>query len=318
LYRDWRHGIHAQYVRQVISVEVDDVNHVTTVNSRGSCSMVDGPSIWAFVGPIVGIHFLLMVGTNIVLYSIRNMDDRYQEGKYVGLASLFVCEVLVIGLPVVISVNENPAAMFIVLSGIIALSDIGMLCFVFLPKIKFQRKGFEEGVKFGETILKKDHKKATQRESVMRSCSFLASSAPMASKASWGGLSHSTGDGLSAASLAASSFEAMPSIVDEEVEESEDESSNEQVELEHAVRTKWNARASSRPSFTAKPAIQTGDDGCGMTELREKYEEVVLKNYGLELEMKEISATEEGLRKRVEELETLVDKCASFLQAQSE
>jgi 7 transmembrane sweet-taste receptor of 3 GCPR len=280
--------------------------------------MVDGPSIWAFVGPIVGIHFLLMVGTNIVLYSIRNMDDRYQEGKYVGLASLFVCEVLVIGLPVVISVNENPAAMFIVLSGIIALSDIGMLCFVFLPKIKFQRKGFEEGVKFGETILKKDHKKATQRESVMRSSSFLASSAPMASKASWGGLSHSTGYGLSAASLAASSFEAMPSIVDEEVEESEDESSNEQVELEQAVRTKWNARALSRPSLTAKPAIQTGDDECGMTELREKYEDVKLKNYGLELEMREISATEAGLRKRVEELETLVDKCASFLQTQSE
>jgi 7 transmembrane sweet-taste receptor of 3 GCPR len=283
--------------------------------------MVDGPSIWAFVGPIIGIHFLLMVGTNIILYKIRNMDDRYQEGKYVGLASLFVCEVIVIGLPVVISVNENPVAMFIVLSGIIALNDIGMLCFVFLPKIKFQRKGFEEGVKFGETILKKDHKKASQRESVMRSNSFMATSTRL-DKNSWAGLDHSTvaGNGVGRSLLGTSSFDAMPSIVDDEVGESEDESSKEQVKLEQAVRTQWNSRSSSRRSLASKPAIESGVDdetaesNSGIPELREKYEEVKIKNYGLEMEMQEICATEEGLRKRVEELESLVDKLASFLE----
>ena len=79
-----------EYAREIVNTEVDEVNHVTTVNTRGSCGIVDGPSIWAFVGPIIGIHALLMIGTNVILYNIRTMSDRYQEQKYVALASVFV------------------------------------------------------------------------------------------------------------------------------------------------------------------------------------------------------------------------------------
>jgi hypothetical protein len=118
-----------------------------------------------------------------------------------------------------------------------------------------------------------------------------------------------------------SSFEAMPSIVDDEVGESEGESSKELGKLEQAVQTKWNSKSSSRHSLTSKPEIEGGDDETaeskyGMAELREKYEEVKIKNYGMQIEMREICATEEGLRKRVEELESLVDKLASFLEKQ--
>ena len=50
------------------------------------------------------------------------MTDRYQEQKYVMLASLFVLEVLVIGIPVVVAVRDSPAARYIVMAAIVVLN----------------------------------------------------------------------------------------------------------------------------------------------------------------------------------------------------
>jgi hypothetical protein len=169
-----------EYVRTTTSVEFDDTTNIMTINSIGRCEISaddeeDEPvSIWVFVGPIIAVHALLMITTNVILYKVRNVGDRYQEQKYVALASIFACEVLVIGLPVVLAVGDNPGAVFIVFAGIIALNDIGILGFVFVPKIIFQRKGLAEGVAVGETILKDTHRKAVKRESTRRSVSRIS------------------------------------------------------------------------------------------------------------------------------------------------
>jgi hypothetical protein len=90
------------------------------------------------------------------------------EQTYFALASILVFEVLIVGLPVMIAVNDSPAATFIVLTGIIALDDIGILCFLFVPKFMYQLKGLEEGVGVGESILKKSHRQASNREFIRR------------------------------------------------------------------------------------------------------------------------------------------------------
>lgn len=76
-----------QYLRTVDSVEMDDERNVVTINSHGSCSTDGDTSAWAFAGPIAGFHFVLMMATNIILFRVRNVGDRYQEQKYVALAS---------------------------------------------------------------------------------------------------------------------------------------------------------------------------------------------------------------------------------------
>jgi hypothetical protein len=93
------------------------------------------------------------------------------EQTYFALASILVFEVLIVGLPVMIAVNDSPAATFIVLTGIIALDDIGILCFLFIPKFMYQLKGLEVGVGVGESILKKSHRKASTREFIRRESS---------------------------------------------------------------------------------------------------------------------------------------------------
>jgi hypothetical protein len=91
----------------------------------GRCVAEDEGTFWVFAGPIIGFHVFLVVFTNILLYNVYNVSDRYQERKYVAMASMLMFEILIVGIPVMISVSDSPEATFIVLTGIIALDDIG-------------------------------------------------------------------------------------------------------------------------------------------------------------------------------------------------
>lgn len=66
-----------------------------------------------------------MVTTNVLLYKVRSISNRYQEQKYVGMASILMFEILMVGVPVFVAVNDNPSATYIVLLCFIALDDIG-------------------------------------------------------------------------------------------------------------------------------------------------------------------------------------------------
>ncbi|KAG7359052.1 7 transmembrane sweet-taste receptor of 3 GCPR-domain containing protein [Nitzschia inconspicua] len=157
------------YERSEESVNINEDSGVVTIETAGSCVMKDGSiSIWAFVVPIMGLHIFLLIGTNCLLYQVRNVADRYQEQKYIAMASILMFEILIVGMPVMVAVNDSPVATHIILVGIIAVSDIGILCFTFIPKIVFQRAGLEEGVTFGESVMRNTHLKASMRESVLR------------------------------------------------------------------------------------------------------------------------------------------------------
>lgn len=174
-----------QYRRETTSVSIGE-DHVVTTSSYGFCSGPEGTSIWAFAGPLAGVHFVLMIITNWLLYKISYLEDRYQEHKYVALASMFVFEVLVVGLPVLFSVGDNTAAVFLVLTGIIALNDVGMLCFLFLPKVYYRRQGLMTGVGIGESMRKSSYRKAKNRE-IQRSSGGIESNNSMAGSSRYGG-----------------------------------------------------------------------------------------------------------------------------------
>jgi 7 transmembrane sweet-taste receptor of 3 GCPR len=164
------------YDRSEDSVNVNAIAGVITIETVGSCMMKD-PSIsfWVFAGPIMAFHFGLLVLTNVLMCFVRDVSDRYQEQKYIGLSSMLMFEILIVGLPVLVAVNDSPEATYIILVGIIALADIGILCFTFIPKIYFQRTGLEEGVGFGESIMKESYRRASTREMVRRDSRFEGS-----------------------------------------------------------------------------------------------------------------------------------------------
>eukprot|EP00977_Amphora_coffeiformis_P009421 scaffold2179_cov165-Amphora_coffeaeformis.AAC.25 len=107
-----------RYVRDITNRDVS--LSVVTIKTSGSCSSDD--NVWAFLGPLIALHVCLQIGTNFLLYKVRGVTDRYQEQKYVALASLFVLEVLVIGVPVLVAVQDSPAARYIVMAAIVVLN----------------------------------------------------------------------------------------------------------------------------------------------------------------------------------------------------
>lgn len=291
----------------MISVEQDDTTHVMTINSSGRCAIPDGPSIWAFAGPLVAIHAALMITTNVILYKVRDVADRYQEQKYVALASAFVCEVLVIGLPVLISVGDNSVAIFIVFTGLIALNDTGMLCFVFIPKVMFQRKKTAEGVNVGETILKSTYHKASMRESIRRTPSIMPSQSHFVPTPSMQ---------MSESRLSGSSFAEVSG--DKRRGSSANFSIGSIMEVSEEEDPECNKEQAQRKSFATPqtdPGTEDGEeeddgDALNLTEpgeaLKRKLEEEKLKNYSLELEVDELREKEISLKKRVGELEHLL------------
>ena len=56
---------------------------------------------------------------------MRDVADRYQEQKYVAMASASMLEILLVGIPVLVSVKDSASATFIVLTAVVALDDIG-------------------------------------------------------------------------------------------------------------------------------------------------------------------------------------------------
>lgn len=161
-----------------MGVAVDTDRGVLTYESYGRCSSTH-LAYWA--GPILALHVVIMVITNSLLYYIRNVSDRYQESKYVGFASAYACEFLVIGIPILIAVGENAiGASYIVLVCIVGLSDLGILSLIFVPKVLFSREGLPEGVSVGQSIFKtrvigqvRDRKQETSQGAAASSISAI-------------------------------------------------------------------------------------------------------------------------------------------------
>lgn len=137
------------YERTLLARSVDEETGIVTIETVGRCT---SDSLWNFLGPIAGIHVILMIVTNYLLYRVRNMSDRYQEQKFVGLASLYTCELLLLGLPILFAVQDSAAARYMVIAGVIFLTDTGVISLVFVPKIKFQKDGVPEGHSIAQSM----------------------------------------------------------------------------------------------------------------------------------------------------------------------
>lgn len=79
-----------QYIRSKVATTLDESTGVLTIETAGSCQgSANSVSMWAFLAPIIFIHVGSMIVTNVILFKVRGISDKYQEQKYVALASQF-------------------------------------------------------------------------------------------------------------------------------------------------------------------------------------------------------------------------------------
>ena len=142
-----------QYIRTNVSTTLDEATGVLTIETAGSCQgSANDVSMWAFLAPIIMIHVGSMIVTNAILFKVKGISDRYQEQKYVALASIYICELVLLGLPILIAVQESGEARYIVIAGVIFLTDTGVLALIFLPKIKYAKVGLPEGLSVADSV----------------------------------------------------------------------------------------------------------------------------------------------------------------------
>lgn len=141
-----------EYKRIEVSTTLDESTGVFTVETIGSCVGSTSLSMYVFLGPIIAIHVASMIITNVILWKVRNISDRYQEQKYVALASIYICELLLLGLPILFAVQDSGTASYIVIAGVIFLTDTGVVALILLPKIKFAKEGLPEGISVAQSV----------------------------------------------------------------------------------------------------------------------------------------------------------------------
>jgi hypothetical protein len=75
------------------------------------------------------------VVVNIQAYKARNINDELSESKYIGLSTLSMSQIFVVGVPLLFIVHKEPSAYFFVWCGIIFIVCSTILLLIFVPKI---------------------------------------------------------------------------------------------------------------------------------------------------------------------------------------
>lgn len=118
-----------------VRTEPDDQNQ-----SHGFCQ-ADDRGAYKFLIPIGVINALALILANVQAFRARNVSTEYSESSYIFFAMLSLLQALIIGVPLLIIVNDNEVANYFVWCGIIFVIATAILGFIFGPKI-FQVRTF--------------------------------------------------------------------------------------------------------------------------------------------------------------------------------
>lgn len=113
-------------------------------SSVGMCSSLNPDKTMIYVSLILALHILTLVYGNVMCYKARNVGTAYSESKYVFMAMVSNMQILVLGIPILIMVAENPVTNYFIRTGIIFFNDCGVMLLIFIPKFQLVYFGTEE------------------------------------------------------------------------------------------------------------------------------------------------------------------------------
>uniref|UniRef100_A0A7S2SNP3 G-protein coupled receptors family 3 profile domain-containing protein n=2 Tax=Mucochytrium quahogii TaxID=96639 RepID=A0A7S2SNP3_9STRA len=123
-----------KYIR--VPVAHDKYGFVTA--SSGRCvSEFSGVGI-VLIG---GYHLVILLFGSVMSYKYRNFNAAMCEAKYVSIALISNLQVLILAVPILNVVSNDPGTEMFVRCGVIALNDISVQLVVFLPKLYYHYKG---------------------------------------------------------------------------------------------------------------------------------------------------------------------------------
>lgn len=88
---------------------------------------------------IVVTNSVSVIIANVQAYEARKIDVEFQESKFIAMATASFLQAFIIGIPVIVLVEEDPQAMFIVESMLIFITFTAVLLLLFVPKLTYLR-----------------------------------------------------------------------------------------------------------------------------------------------------------------------------------
>jgi len=104
------------------------------LTSYGRCQTEGPESVW-FVCALAVLNFTALILANVQAYMARSIKDEYQESKYIGLSTLSMLQIFIVGVPLLVIVSTDPSSNFFVWTGIIFIVCTTILGLIFVPKI---------------------------------------------------------------------------------------------------------------------------------------------------------------------------------------
>jgi hypothetical protein len=105
------------------------------LTSYGRCISQGTQWKW-FISTLGVLNFFALVIVNVQAYKAQGINDELAESKYIGLATLSMLQITIVGIPLLVIVYNDPSAYFFVWCGIIFIVCTTILLLMFVPKIK--------------------------------------------------------------------------------------------------------------------------------------------------------------------------------------
>jgi len=107
------------------------------LESRGECQADDpsGNSFWGWFSALVAFHFLFLIVCTWVVYKIKDVPSRFNEGKYIAFSLANHFQVTLLAMLLTFFINDKPDRVLLIKSIAILGSSNITLTLMFAPKI---------------------------------------------------------------------------------------------------------------------------------------------------------------------------------------
>jgi hypothetical protein len=108
---------------------------VSETETYGTCN-VSKNNAWKSILIVLGlVNGTALVLANVEAYKARRITTEYGESKHIAMIMASILQVLIVGLPLMFLVDDNPAANYFIRSSIIFVICMSTLTLIFVPKI---------------------------------------------------------------------------------------------------------------------------------------------------------------------------------------
>lgn len=110
---------------------------VSNTESYGTCSASSSSNAWKGILIVLGIvNGAALILANIEAYKARRITTEYGESKHIAMIMGSILQVIIVGLPLLFLVDDNPTASYFIRSSIVFVICMSILLLIFVPKVQ--------------------------------------------------------------------------------------------------------------------------------------------------------------------------------------